>query len=170
MMKLIILLLILGLAAGCAKNHNTVSSVDLERFMGDWYVIAILPNPIEKNAANGIESYILKPDGTIGITYKFRKGSPTGKEKVLTPRAKVYNTKTKAEWRVQMFKPFWSPYLVIDLAEDYRYTVIGFPNRKFVWVMSRTPEISESDYANILANLVKEGYKTDKLVKMPQIW
>jgi apolipoprotein D and lipocalin family protein len=170
MMKLIVMLVILGLAVGCTRNHNTVPRVDLERFMGDWYVIAILPNLIEKNAVNGIESYILKADGSIGITYKFRKGSPTGKEKVLTPRAKVYNTATKAEWRVQMFKPFWYPYLVIDLAEDYRYTVIGVPNRKYVWIMSRTPEIFETDYSNILANLAKEGYKTEKLVKMPQIW
>jgi len=170
MIRLIILLVILGLAAGCAKNHNTVPSVDLERFMGDWYVIAILPNIIEKNAVNGVESYNLKPDGSIGITYKFRKDNPNGKEKVLTPKAKIYNTTTKAEWRVQLIKPFWSAYLVIDLAEDYRYTVIGVPNRKFVWIMSRTSSITDSDYSDILANLQKEGYKTEKLVKMPQIW
>jgi apolipoprotein D and lipocalin family protein len=170
MMRFIVLIVIMGLLISCTKDHKTVPRVDLERFMGDWYVIAILPNMIENNAVNGIESYSMNKDGTIAITYKFRKGSPNGKEKVLTPRGKIYNTATKAEWRVQMFKPFWYPYLVIDLADDYRYTVIGVPNRKYVWIMSRTPEISEPDYIYILANLQKEGYKTDKITKMPQIW
>lgn len=170
MIKLIILLIMVIVAVSCARNHNTVPKVDLDRFMGDWFVIAHLPNLIENNAVNGIESYVRNQNGTIGITYRFRKGGPDGKEKVLTPKAKIYNTSTGAEWRVQIFKPFWYPYLVIDLAEDYRYTVVGVPNRRYVWIMSRTPSLSENDYNSILVNLQKEGYKTDKLVKMPQIW
>ncbi len=170
MMKFIKLAVLIGLLTSCTKEHKTVPMVDLDRFMGSWYVIAILPNMIEKNAVNGIESYSMNKDGTIAITYKFRKGSPTGKEKTLTPKGKIYNHSTKAEWRVQIFKPFWYPYLVIDLADDYRYTVIGVPNKKYVWIMSRTPTISEPDYQVILTNLQKEGYKTEKLVKMPQIW
>ncbi len=170
MMRLVLFLLLMLLLIGCARNNKTVAKVELERFMGDWYVIGILPNPIEKNAVNGIESYALNSDGTIAITYKFRKGSPQGKEKVLHPKAKVYNEVTGAEWRVQMFRPFWSPYLVIDLAEDYRYTVIGVPNMKFVWIMSRTPSINDADYKDILAKLNSAGYRTDKIVKMPQIW
>lgn len=164
------MLLIMSLMTGCAKNHKTVPAVDLPRFMGDWYVIAILPNFIEKNAVNGIESYALNPDGTIGITYKFRKGTPTGEEKVLHPKGRVYNRTTNAEWRVQIFKPFWSAYLVIDLADDYRYTVIGVPNRKFLWIMSRTPEITNTDYTAILEKLKNLGYKTEKIAKMPQLW
>lgn len=170
MKRLIKLAFIMGLLTSCTKDYKTVPQLDLNRFMGNWYVIAILPNMIEKNAVNGIESYSMNHDGTIAITYKFRKGSPLGKEKVLTPKGKIYNTKTKAEWRVQMFKPFWYPYLVIDLADDYRYTVIGVPNRKYAWIMSRTPFISDLDYKNILSKMQKEGYKIDKLVKMPQIW
>lgn len=170
MIKFITLAVMMGLLSACTKEYKTVPQVDLERFMGDWYVIAILPNFIEKNAVNGIENYAMNPDGSIAITYTFRKGSPTGKEKVLTPKGKIYNKNTKAEWRVQLFKPFWSPYLVIDLADDYRYTVIGVPNRKFAWIMSRTPFISETDYQNILVNMQKEGYKVSKLIKMPQVW
>ncbi|MCK9309709.1 MAG: lipocalin family protein, partial [Candidatus Cloacimonetes bacterium] len=75
-----------------------------------------------------------------------------------------------AEWRMQLLKPFWSPFLIVDLAEDYRYTAIGVPNRKFVWIMSRTPQMSESDYAGVIAKLQQEGYNTAKIVKMPQVW
>jgi apolipoprotein D and lipocalin family protein len=169
-MRFLLLLLIPLLLAACAKDHKTVPRVDLDRFMGDWYVIAILPNPIEKNAVNGIENYALKEDGSIAITYTFRKGSPNGKQKVMRPRAKVFNQQSNAEWRVQLFKPFWSPYLVIDLAEDYSHSVIGVPNRKFVWIMSRAPELPDPVYAGILDRLKQAGYNTARIRKMPQIW
>lgn len=166
----LLLLLIPLLLLGCSRNHDTVPRVDLQRFMGDWYVIAILPNFIEKNTANGIESYALKEDGTIGITYTFHKDSPTGKKKVMQPRARVHNKKTNAEWRVQFLWPFWAAYLIIDLAEDYRYTVIGVPNRKWLWIMSRTSTIAEEDYAGIIARLDTMGYNTCKIKKLPQVW
>ncbi|MBN2830451.1 MAG: lipocalin family protein [Candidatus Cloacimonetes bacterium] len=170
MRLLIVAIIALIVLSGCRQDYSTVEKVELEKFMGDWYVIGILPNAIEKHAVNGIESYRLNEDGTIGITYTFKKGTPDGKEKILTPKAKVFNHETNAEWRVQMFKPFWYPYLVVDLADDYRYTVIGVPNRKYVWIMSRTPDLAENDYQNILAKLKHEGYNTEKIVKMPQIW
>lgn len=171
MTRLLLLFIpLLLLLLGCSRNHETVAKVDLQRFMGDWYVIGILPNFIEKNAANGIESYSLQENGRIGITYTFRKGSPDGKEKVMHPRAKVYNKETNAEWRVQFLWPFWAAYLVIDLADDYRYTVIGVPNRKWLWIMSRTPHISQNDYSGIITRLDKAGYNTNKIKKMPQVW
>ena len=164
------LLLILLALAGCSKDINTVARVELERFMGDWYVIAILPNPIEKNAVNGIESYTLNKDGSIDVIYKFRKGKPDGKEKIMRPRGKVFNKVTNAEWRIQLFKPFWSKYLIVYLDEEYRYTAIGIPSRKFVWIMSRTPEMPAEEYAKILKKLAEDGYNTQKIVKMPQKW
>jgi apolipoprotein D and lipocalin family protein len=170
MIRILVIIIILSLLSGCTKYHKTVDNVELDKFMGSWYVIAILPNMIEKNAVNGIESYTLNPDGTIGITYKFREGSKDGKEKVMTPKAKVFNKETKAEWRVQFFPLLWYPYLIIDLADDYQYTVIGVPNHKYVWIMSRTPTMSDSCYTNILSKLHTEGYQTQKIIKMPQIW
>ncbi|PKN71936.1 MAG: hypothetical protein CVU50_09480 [Candidatus Cloacimonetes bacterium HGW-Cloacimonetes-3] len=169
-MQAIMLLLILLALAGCSKDINTVARVELERFMGDWYVIAILPNPIEKNAVNGIESYTLNKDGSIDVIYKFRKGKPDGKEKIMRPRGKVFNKVTNAEWRIQLFKPFWSKYLIVYLDEEYRYTAIGIPSRKFVWIMSRTPEMPAEEYAKILKKLAEDGYNTQKIVKMPQKW
>jgi apolipoprotein D and lipocalin family protein len=155
---------------GSKRDYHTVPQVDLERFMGDWYVYAILPNPIERKAVNGIESYVLNPDGSIGITYTFRKGGVNGTEKTMRPKGRVYDTSTNAEWRVQLFKPFWSKYLIVYLDKDYLYTAVGVPNRKFLWIMSRTPEIPQSEYQRIVAHLEKDGYQTGKIIKMPQIW
>ena len=167
-MRLIALAIaLMGIMMGCSRNYNTVEKVELHRFMGDWYVHAILPNPIEKNSSNGIESYSLNHDGTIAITYTFSKG---GKQKVMHPKGKVFNKTTNAEWRVQLFKPFWAKYLIIYLDQNYLHTAIGVPNRRFLWIMSREKEISAGEYAKILANLKQQGYKTEKIVKIPQVW
>ncbi len=163
-------LILMGGLMACSRNYTTVEQVDLQRFMGDWHVYAILPNPIEKNSANGIESYALNQDGTIAITYTFRKGSKDGKVKIMHPKGRVFNKTTNAEWRVQLFKPFWSKYLIIYLDQDYLFTAIGVPNRKFLWIMSRSPQIPASEYAKILADLKQQGYKTEKIIKIPQVW
>jgi len=170
MLRLILLVLLVLPLLSCRKDYSVVEKVDLKRFMGDWYVIAILPNPIEKNAVNGIESYALKPDGNIGITYTFYKGSPTGEKKVMHPKGKVYDKVSNAEWRVSFFPLIWFPYLIVDLADDYRYTAIGVPNRKYVWIMSREPSLSDTDYRAILTKLGKEGYDVGKISKMRQVW
>lgn len=155
---------------GSKREYNTVPHVDLKRFMGDWYVCAILPNPIERKAVNGIESYALNPDGTIDITYIFRKGSVDGAQKTMRPKGRVYDTSTNAEWRVQLFKPFWSKYLIVYLDKDYLHTAVGVPNRKFLWIMSRTPVLPKTEHDKIVAHLHKDGYQTGKIIKMPQIW
>ena len=149
---------------------ETVSYVDLERFMGDWYVIANIPTFIEKRATNSIESYHLNDNGEIETTFTFYQDTPKGKLKTYNPKAFVYNHKTNAEWRIQFFWPIKLPFLIIDLADDYRYTVIGYPNRKYVWIMSREAKISDDDYLNITNNLVSLGYDVEKIKKIIQDW
>ncbi|HPF08278.1 MAG TPA: lipocalin family protein, partial [Candidatus Cloacimonadota bacterium] len=104
------------------------------------------------------------------ITYTYRKGGPQGKVKTMHPRGRIHNHQTNAEWRVQLLKPFWFVYLVVDLADDYRYTVISVPNKKFVWIMSRSPKLSDEDYAGIIQRLDADGYNTSEIIKMPQVW
>ncbi len=149
---------------------QTVNYVDLDCFAGDWYVIAIIPNFIEKDAVNGIESYTLLEDNRVKIDYIFRIKDPNGKQKHLKPKAWIYDTQTNAEWRVQFLWPLKVPYLIIDLAEDYSYTVIGEPSRKFVWIMAREPSIEDEIYQNILQKLNQVGYDVSKIKRMPQIW
>lgn len=86
------------------------------------------------------------------------------------PKGEIYDRTSNAEWRVQFIWPLKFPYLVLDLADDYRYTSIGVPNKKFVWIMSRTPQMSENDYANVLKKLANLTYDVGKIQKMEQIW
>ena len=157
-----------------AKNNveelKTVEFVDIERFLGDWYVVGVIPTFAEKDAVNAIERYELNDKGNIDITFTHYKKSPEGKYKEYHPKGFIFDKKTNAEWRVQFFWPFKFKYLVIDLAEDYRYTVIGVPNRKYVWIMARDAILSEEDNKQIREKLSDQGYDVSKIVDVPQIW
>ncbi len=163
---------------GCFDNQNldkysemkTVAHVDIERFMGDWYVIANIPTFIEKGATNAIESYKLGYNGTIETTFTFFKDSPSGKKKTYKPTGFIKNKETNAEWKMQFLWPFKMPFLIIDLDEDYSYTVIGIPSRKYVWIMARDPIMNENQYDDILNRLSDIGYDISLIKKITQDW
>jgi apolipoprotein D and lipocalin family protein len=148
---------------------NTVAQVDLERFMGDWYVIANIPTFIEKDAYNAVESYRLAEDGSIQTTFTFNKGSHHGPLKTYTPQAVVRKNVSNAVWDMQFVWPFKAEYRIILLATDYSKTVVGRTKRDYVWIMARTPTIPDDAYREILQFLEKEGYDTDKVKKVPQM-
>jgi apolipoprotein D and lipocalin family protein len=149
---------------------KTVPYVDLNRFMGDWYVIANIPTFIEKEATNAIESYKLNAAGEIETTFSFYKKSPEGKKKIYTPKGFVFNSETNAEWRMQFLWPIKTPFMIIDLADDYSYTVIGVPSRKYVWIMARDTSLDSVLYENIIQDLSGIGYDISKIQKVPQVW
>ena len=147
---------------------HTVESVNIDQFMGDWYVIASIPTFIEKEAYNAIESYRLAEDGTIETTFSFNKGSFEGPLKVYRPRGFIHDKQSNAVWGMQFFWPFKAEYRIIYLTEDYSQTVIGRTKRDYVWIMARKPAIPEDDYNRILKFLREEGYDLGKLRKVPQ--
>jgi len=150
--------------------QKVVDRMELGKFLGSWYVVGVMPTPFEKGAANGIETYSLDAKGNIRVEYVFYKGGPGGKKTVMHQKGWVVDARKNTEWLVQPLWPFKLPYLIIDLAEDYRYTVIGTDNYKYVWIMSRTATIADADYAGILARLAERGYKTADIQRMQQVW
>lgn len=147
---------------------QTVPHVDLDRFMGDWYVIAIIPWFFERNNVGTMDIYEARPDGKIDIRYVFHKKSLEAPRKEMKAVARVLNRETNAEWRVQFLWPFEAPFLIIDLSDDYGYTVIGHPSRDLLWIMARKPVMAEGDYENVLRRLTGQGYDTSRIVKVPQ--
>jgi apolipoprotein D and lipocalin family protein len=150
------------------KPISTVDSVDLGRFMGDWYVIANIPTFIEKNAYNAVESYRLEEDGTVATTFRFNKGGFDGPLKVYHPRGFIEDEQSNAVWGMQFIWPFKAEYRIIYLTENYQQTVIGRSKRDYVWIMARQPSIPEEDYSRILRFLEKEGYDIAQIQKVPQ--
>ena len=164
-----------GIAAvlpGCSSYPPlpTVESVDLQRFMGDWYVIAHIPASSEANAFNGVESYALEADGGIATTYSFRDGAFDGPIEVMKPNAVVWNKKTNAAWGMQFFWPLRFEYLITYLDEDYTTTIIGRSPRDYAWVMARSPDVSDEKYSELVAELERQGYDKSKLRRVPHRW
>jgi len=158
--------------AGCieqgGKPMKTVESVDLQRFMGDWYVIANIPTFVEKGAHNAVESYSLNPDGTIATTFTFNKGAFDGPEKTYHPKGVVLNTESNARWGMQFIWPFKADYRIIYLDEDYQTTVIGRAKRDYVWLMSREPELSNTEFEQMKTFIASVGYDPTRLERVPQ--
>lgn len=170
--QLLAVLAICTLTACAAKGPEmeTVDYVDIERFMGDWYVIANIPTFLEKGAHNAVESYRLDDDGSIATTFTFRKDSFDGEQKEYNPRGFVRDSKTNARWGMRFVWPFKSDYRIVYVDDDYTQTIIGRQKRDFVWIMARTPTISEADYERLVALVGSIGYDTAKLQRVPQRW
>jgi apolipoprotein D and lipocalin family protein len=167
-------LMLAGSLAGCTTMAarpplETVASVDLPRFMGDWYVIASIPTFIEKDAYAAVESYALNPDGTIATTFSFRKGAVDGPAKKYTPKGFVTDTRTNATWGMRFIWPIKAEYLILDLAADYSTTIVGRNKRDYVWIMARTPTLPADQYAALLDKVVAWGYDATQVRKVPQI-
>lgn len=167
------------LISGCA-SHTPVSvtadvppgpgvpaRVDLERFMGDWWVVGHIPTASESNAAAAIESYLLREDGTIDIRYTFCDGVDANELTELRMHAWVHDRTTNAEWRVRPFWPLRLAYVIDELAPDYSYTVITHPSRRWAWIMAREPFLEPDVFDAIATRLRARGFDTDALRRVP---
>jgi apolipoprotein D and lipocalin family protein len=159
--------------AGCGAQQaelKPVDHVDLDRFMGDWYVIANIPTFLEKGAHNAVETYERNPDGTISTTFVYRDGAFDGKRKEYHPKGFVRDDPSNAVWGMRFVWPIKADYRIVYLAPDYSQTIIGRNKRDFVWIMARTPTITDEDYAKLEELIASMGYDTSKLQKVPQQW
>lgn len=171
MKKLLPLLLVL--LAGCQSAPpkpplRPVASVDLPRFMGDWYVIAHIPTFLEKGAYNAIESYRLRSDGTIVTTFTFNQDSPDGPLKTYQPKGFVRNTRSNAEWGMQFVWPLQADYVIVYLDQQYQQTIIAREQRDYVWIMSRTPRITPAEYDALTERVRAMGYDMTLMRRVPQ--
>ncbi len=158
---------------GCTAARprlDTVKNMELEKFMGKWYVIATIPVFIEAKAYNETEEYNILPDGSINTVLTFNQGGFDGPVKRYNPRGFVKDKVNNSTWAMQFIWPLKAEYLITHLSEDYSLTVIGRNKRDFVWLMARTPEISEADYDRLMKEIADQGYNMKKMRKVPQKW
>lgn len=159
--------------AGCQTTPpepplRPVASVDLPRYMGDWYVIAHIPTFLEKGAYNAIESYRLRSDGTIVTTFTFNQDSPDGPRKTYQPKGFVRNTRSNAEWGMQFVWPLQADYVIVYLDQEYQQTIIAREQRDYVWIMARTPRVSATEYDALTERVRAMGYDMSLLRRVPQ--
>ena len=148
---------------------KTENDIDLNRFMGDWYVIANIPTSIEEGAHNAVESYKLNEDGTVETTFTFRQDGFEGELKTYHPTGFV-SERNNAVWGMQFVWPIEAEYRIIYFNKDYTQTIIGRKARDYVWLMARSPQITEEDYQKLIDYIDEQGYDISKVEKVPQRW
>lgn len=163
MKTLLLLFIIFASFIKGADTMKTVESVDLERFMGKWFVIALVPNMIEKDATNSSDTYVLNKDGTIDITYNAIKD---GKQRQIKQKGTVVNKTSNAEWTIQMRKPFVPfmkfPFKIVYVDKNYEFMAVGYPKNSMGWIMGRSTKVSDEDYKKIMSALVELGYTEEQ--------
>jgi len=142
---------------------TTVDEVDLERYVGLWYEIAKIPNRFQKNCQRGTTAqYTLRDDGRITVLNQcFESDGSLDDAEGL---AKIVDTDSNAKLQVSFvsflgWRPFWGDYWVIGLDEGYRWAAVGSPDRKYGWVLARTPQLDEATLEEIFAILAQQGYE-----------
>jgi len=146
---------------------ETVSQVEVERYLGTWYEIASFPQRFQRGCTATTATYTQGDDGELVIVNRCRKDTVDGPEDSAMGRARVVDPSSNAKLEVSFFGPFWGDYWIIDLGEDYEYAVVGHPGRDYLWILSRTPAMDDAVYDAVLQRLVAQGYQTERLVRTP---
>lgn len=162
------------LTGGCGDDGRPpippVAEVDLPRFMGDWYVIAHIPSPVETGVHNAVESYSLLPDGRVQTVFRYRDGSFDAPAETMRPVGTVRPGTHNAVWGMQFVWPIKAEYIIASLDPRYRQTVIARNARDYAWIMARTPQIPDADLARHIEHLRALGYDVSRLRRVPQRW
>ena len=143
--------------------------VEIDRYMGDWFVVANIPTFLEKGAHNAVESYRLDDDGSIEATFSYNKDGFNGKQRIFQPRGFIKD-ESNAHWGMQFIWPFKADYRIVYLDDTYQNTVVAREARDYVWVMSRYPKLSDEKFEYFKGIVSDLGYDVSKLERVPQQW
>ncbi|MCF7903435.1 MAG: lipocalin family protein [Candidatus Marinimicrobia bacterium] len=148
----------------------TVDEVDLEQYKGKWYEIARLNHRFERGLTNVTAEYSLKPDGKIQVVNSGYKESPQGKFSTITGKAWVPDENEPGRLKVSFFWWFSSDYNIVALDPDYQHALVTGPNRNYLWILSRSPQMDENVYNDLLELAQQNGFPTQDLIKVIQNW
>jgi apolipoprotein D and lipocalin family protein len=147
---------------------KTVNRVDVARYMGTWFEIAKFPQRFEKGLVGVTANYALLPNGKVRVLNRGYKGDLNGKLQTAKGKARIVDPLTNAKLKVSFFWPFAGDYWIIELGKDYEYAVVGDESRKYLWILSRTPQMDEAVYNELIRRVQDKGFDVSKLEKNPQ--
>jgi len=144
---------------------EVVPHVELEKYLGKWYEVAHLPAKFQEGCDETTATYTLLKDGSISVLNQSIKN---GKMKQAKGKAKVVDKNSNAKLKVTFFWPFYGDYWIMKLGNDYDYSVVGTPNRKYLWILSRTPQMNGKLYSQLIEYVKSKGFDVNKLIKTLQ--
>jgi len=149
-------------------DKQTVKGLNVEKYLGKWYEIARFNHRFERGLQGVTATYSMREDGKIKVVNSGFKGSINGPKSEAIGKAKIPNADDNAKLKVSFFWFFYGDYFVIELDKDYKWAAIGSSSDNYLWILSRTSQIEDSLYNDILAKLKSRGYDTSKLIKVEQ--
>ncbi len=173
-----LLLASLALAStGCAPTTTerlglaepeTVSGFELEPYLGTWYEIGNFPQSFQAGCTGTTATYSLREDGNVDVLNRCFEDSLDGPEKTANGQARPVELE-RGKLEVSFFQPFWGAYWVLELGEDYQYSVVGHPSRDYLWILSREPQMDEATLDGILERLeTVHGYELERFERTTQ--
>lgn len=156
--------LLTGQGKKSATDNSVVTDFELNRYLGDWYEIARFNHRFERGIEQSKAQYTLRDDGKIKV---LNTGIKDDKFKEAKGVAKL--TDTPALLRVSFFGPFYADYRVMLIDADYQHALIGSGSNSYLWILSRTPRLSEDAKTKILSEAQRRGYNISQLIWVEQI-
>jgi apolipoprotein D and lipocalin family protein len=168
-MKKVILISLINMVLFTANSQKlplVVSSVDLLRYQGTWYEIARLPNYFERKLKCISATYTLRDDGKITVLNKGNNIAPPHKPSSSEGIAWVPDKNSPAKLKVQFFWPFSGDYWIMYLDQEYRYVLVGDPDRKYLWILCREKQLDEPTYRMLLKKATDNGYDIASIIRV----
>ena len=165
---LILLTMISFLSCKPTQNLSTVEKVDINKYAGQWYEIARLPNSFEKGLNCVTATYTLKKNEKIEVLNKGYSIKDSGKFNTAKGTAWVPNSEYPGRLKVSFFWPFSGNYYIISLDEEYNYALVGDPSRKYLWILARTKNLDDTIYSELLEIAKFNGFDINKMIKVNQ--
>lgn len=150
-----------------SQNPPTITdSIDLQKYTGKWYEIASYPMKFQKDCFSVTAEYTPTDKGYLKVFNSCHKGSITGKVKSITGKAFPVKGTNNVKLKVQFFWPFKADYWILEKADDYSWAVVSGPSRKYLWILSRKPNLQKETWQGITDRLIKNGFDIVKLKMM----
>lgn len=157
------------LLVGCNSTNDlkVVSDFEPDRYMGVWYEMARLPNRFEKGMSNVTATYSFNDDGSVKVV---NKGYIDKKDqwKKAEAHAKSKGDASEGLLKVSFFKPFYASYKVVDLDNDYSRAIVTSGSYKYLWLLTREPNIADDELSSMVEKAKELGFDTSKLIFVDQ--
>jgi len=174
MRTVIVIVAAAALAAACQLRPERppveiVDNLNIDRFMGDWYVIANIPTFPEKGAHNAVESYRRLGEDKIGVTFSFNQDGFDGERETMTPTGFV-SDESNAIWGMRFIWPLRADYRVLYVDDAYQTTIVGRQKRDYLWIMARDPALPDAALERLIDIAAERGYDVSRIQRVPQRW
>jgi apolipoprotein D and lipocalin family protein len=153
-----------GCATGAPEGVTPVAGFELERYLGKWHEIARLDHRFERGLSKVTAEYSMRGDGGVRV---INRGYDAGKDEWKEAEGRAYFTgdSSVGSLKVSFFRPFYGGYNIIELdRENYSWSLVCGPDRSYLWILARTPELAPETLERLKARAAELGFETEKLI------